>query len=99
MLVNAELVAPSILLVRSTTAQDRLNDEFSALDEAAQQANPALRECILEYVTGDDRPRVDSSVFTCIGALGPGHSPAERGPSLESTYRVSLQLIFAKVIR
>ena len=28
-----------------------------------------------------------SSVFTCIGALG---TPAERGPSLESIYRVSL---------
>jgi len=28
-----------------------------------------------------------SRVFTCIGALAP---PAERGPSLESIYRVSL---------
>ena len=28
-----------------------------------------------------------SAVFTCIGALG---TPAERGPSLESIYRVSL---------
>jgi len=31
----------------------------------------------------------DSSVFTCIGALGTP-SPAERGPSLESIYRISL---------
>ena len=30
---------------------------------------------------------VPSAVFTCIGALG---TPAERGPSLESIYRVSL---------
>ena len=37
-----------------------------------------------------------SSVFTCIGALG---TPAERGPSLESISRFSLQLIFVKVIR
>jgi len=29
-----------------------------------------------------------SAVFTCIGALGT--PPAERGPSLESIYRVSL---------
>ena len=36
----------------------------------------------LEYVR-----QVGSSVFTCIGALG---TPAERGPSLESIYRVSL---------
>jgi len=28
-----------------------------------------------------------SAVFTCIGALG---TPAERGPSLENIYRVSL---------
>ena len=28
-----------------------------------------------------------SAVFTCIAALG---TPAERGPSLESIYRVSL---------
>ena len=42
----------------------------------------------------------NSAVFTCIGALG---TPlAERGPSLESIYRVSLTVdfcIFAKVIR
>ena len=30
----------------------------------------------------------DSAVFTCIGALGT--PPTERGPSLESIYRVSL---------
>ena len=34
-----------------------------------------------------DAPQT-SSVFTCIGALGT--PPAERGPSLESIYRVSL---------
>jgi len=32
---------------------------------------------------------IPSSVFTCIGALGTP-TPAERGPSLESIYRVSL---------
>ena len=31
-----------------------------------------------------------SSVFTCIGSLGT--PPAERGPSLESIYRVSLRV-------
>jgi len=38
-----------------------------------------------------------SAVFTCIGALGT--TPAGRGPSLESIYRVSLTVYFTTANR
>ena len=44
-------------------------------------------EKFLRIGPDDSVLRTRSSVFTCIGALG---TPAERGPSLESIYRVSL---------
>jgi len=43
--------------------------------------------------------RVSRHPVASLPASGPWTPPAERGPSLESIYRVSLQLIFAKVIR
>ena len=45
----------------------------------------------------DRRTDTVSAIFTCTGALGT--PPAERGPSLESIYRVSLTVDLCEVLR